>query len=191
MQGEALQSREQGKASCAGGGGVGNGGSTGPFTCREGLVGAAVPSVLCACDAARAACSGGWSCRAIFLYGPQAVLTDRADPLVAPRDAAFVRAAVRDECKKVDKEYDKTEDDLTALQSVGQIIGEVLKQLDDERFIVKASSGPRYVVGCRNKVDKALLKPTARVALDMTTLTIMRLLPREVRRSPAANTAAD
>lgn len=99
-------------------------------------------------------------------------------------------AAVRDECKKVDKEYDKTEDDLTALQSVGQIIGEVLKQLDDERFIVKASSGPRYVVGCRNKVDKALLKPTARVALDMTTLTIMRLLPREVRLT-AINLAGD
>jgi len=32
-------------------------------------------------------------------------------------------------------------------QSVGQIIGDVLKQLDEERFIVKASSGPRYVVG--------------------------------------------
>ena len=88
---------------------------------------------------------------------------------------------MRDDCKNVDKEYEKTEDDLKALQSVGQIIGEVLKQLDDERFIVKASSGPRYVVGCRNKVDKTLLKPTARVALDMTTLTIMRLLPREVR----------
>lgn len=31
------------------------------------------------------------------------------------------------------KEWDKTEDDLKALQSVGQIIGEVLRQLDDER----------------------------------------------------------
>jgi len=91
---------------------------------------------------------------------------------------------VRDECKDVDRQYEKTEDDLKALQSVGQIIGEVLKQLDEERYIVKASSGPRYVVGCRNKVDKALLKATARVALDMTTLTIMRLLPREVRRFP-------
>ena len=30
-------------------------------------------------------------------------------------------------------EYDKTEDDLKALQSVGQIIGEVLRQLDEER----------------------------------------------------------
>ena len=52
--------------------------------------------------------------------------------------------------------------------------------MDDERFIVKASSGPRYVVGCRNKLDKAKLKPGTRVSLDMTTLTIMRMLPREV-----------
>lgn len=43
-----------------------------------------------------------------------------------------------------------------------------------------ASSGPRYVVGCRSKVDKAKLKQGVRVALDMTTLTIMRMLPREV-----------
>jgi 26S proteasome regulatory subunit T4 len=33
----------------------------------------------------------------------------------------------------LEKQYDKTEDDMKALQSVGQIIGEVLKQLDDER----------------------------------------------------------
>ncbi|KAL3150636.1 26S proteasome regulatory subunit 10B A, variant 2 [Trebouxia sp. C0010 RCD-2024] len=87
---------------------------------------------------------------------------------------------LREEAKDIKKEYDKTEDDLKALQSVGQIIGEVLRQLDEERFIVKASSGPRYVVGCRNKVDKAKLIAGTRVALDMTTLTIMRALPREV-----------
>lgn len=90
-----------------------------------------------------------------------------------------VRAA-RDTLKQLRKDYDKTEDDLKALQSAGQIIGEVLKQLDEERFIVKASSGPRYVVGCRNRVDKSKLSTGTRVALDMTTLTIMRALPREV-----------
>jgi len=120
------------------------------------------------------------------------------------------------ELREKNKEYDKTEDDLKALQSVGQIIGELLRQLDDERYIVKASSGPRYVVGCRNKVapsqnwtsmvpvlappnpsfaplheyepiwcfsvqvSRSDLKPGTRVTLDMTTLTIMRILPREV-----------
>lgn len=52
--------------------------------------------------------------------------------------------------------------------------------------IVKASSGPRYVVGCRTKVDKTKLTAGTRVALDMTTLTIMRALPREVCASHAA-----
>jgi hypothetical protein len=41
--------------------------------------------------------------------------------------------ALREEVKKTRKEYDKTEDDLKALQSVGQIIGEVLRHLDSER----------------------------------------------------------
>lgn len=52
--------------------------------------------------------------------------------------------------------------------------------LTGHAVIVKASSGPRYVVGCRSKVDKAKMKQGTRVALDMTTLTIMRMLPREV-----------
>ena len=90
---------------------------------------------------------------------------------------AFV---VRFDIRGAVKEYDKTEDDLKAVQNVGQIIGEVLKQLDEDRFIVKASSGPRYVVGCRSKVNKKALTAGSRVSLDMTTLTIMRLLPREV-----------
>lgn len=39
----------------------------------------------------------------------------------------------REELKTLRATYDKTEDDLKALQSVGQIIGEVLRQLDEER----------------------------------------------------------
>uniref|UniRef100_A0A6S8Y1G0 AAA+ ATPase domain-containing protein n=1 Tax=Ditylum brightwellii TaxID=49249 RepID=A0A6S8Y1G0_9STRA len=87
---------------------------------------------------------------------------------------------MREDVKGLVARYQKTEDDLSALQSVGQIIGDVLKRLDAERFIVKASSGPRYVVGCRTRLNHEKLKPGTRVALDMTTLTIMRVLPREV-----------
>lgn len=87
---------------------------------------------------------------------------------------------MREDVKGLSARYQKTEDDLMALQSVGQIIGDVLKRLDMERFIVKASSGPRYVVGCRTRLNHENLKPGTRVALDMTTLTIMRILPREV-----------
>ncbi|KJE96345.1 proteasome 26S subunit [Capsaspora owczarzaki ATCC 30864] len=86
----------------------------------------------------------------------------------------------REKLAALNQTFKKAEDDFKALQSVGQVVGEVLRQLDDDRFIVKASSGPRYVVGCRRQLNKELLKPSTRVALDMTTLTIMRALPREV-----------
>merc|ERR1719447_345034 len=66
------------------------------------------------------------------------------------------------------------------VQTMGQNIGEVLKQLDEDRFLVKLTSGPRYVVGRRTGVDKENLKPGDRVALDMATMIIMRKLPREV-----------
>ncbi|UYV74880.1 PSMC6 [Cordylochernes scorpioides] len=87
---------------------------------------------------------------------------------------------MREQLKESNKQYEKSENDLKALQSVGQIVGEVLKQLTEDKFIVKATNGPRYVVGCRRQLDKTKLKPGTRVALDMTTLTIMRYLPREV-----------
>ncbi|PSN41184.1 26S protease regulatory subunit 10B [Blattella germanica] len=70
---------------------------------------------------------------------------------------------MREQLKELTKQYDKSENDLKALQ-----------------IIVKATNGPRYVVGCRRQLDKAKLKSGTRVALDMTTLTIMRYLPREV-----------
>merc|ERR1712072_60141 len=107
-------------------------------------------------------------------------LADYRAKLLEHREVEARLKEVREQLNELTKDYEKSENNLKALQSVGQIVGEVLKQLDSEKYIVKASSGPRYVVGCRNKVDKSKLRPGTRVALDMTTLTIMRHLPREV-----------
>lgn len=82
--------------------------------------------------------------------------------------------------KQTNKQFLKTERDVKSLQTVGHIIGEVLKKLTDEKFIVKSSQGPRYVVGCMKNIDRSLLLSGTRVALDITTLTIMMVLPREV-----------
>jgi 26S proteasome regulatory subunit T4 len=45
--------------------------------------------------------------------------------------------------KETKKTFDKTEDDLKALQSMGQIIGEVLRQLDDEKCASLLDRNPR------------------------------------------------
>mmetsp|Transcript_34495 Transcript_34495/g.39311 ORF Transcript_34495/g.39311 Transcript_34495/m.39311 type:complete len:435 (-) Transcript_34495:184-1488(-) len=108
------------------------------------------------------------------------VLDDYRTKIREHREVEARLKRMREDCRGLVERFQKTEDDLQALQSVGQIIGDVLKRLDSERFIVKASSGPRYVVGCRTRLSQSKLVPGTRVALDMTTLTIMRLLPREV-----------
>jgi len=110
----------------------------------------------------------------------QQALADYRKALQRHQNIGTKAKSDREKLAGLNKKYEKSEDDLKALQSVGQIIGEVLRQLTEEKLIVKASSGPRYVVGCRRGVDRALLKPQTRVALDITTLTIMRALPREV-----------
>eukprot|EP00920_Eleutheroschizon_duboscqi_P042652 GHVT01101692.1.p1 GENE.GHVT01101692.1~~GHVT01101692.1.p1 ORF type:complete len:307 (+),score=64.73 GHVT01101692.1:247-1167(+) len=96
------------------------------------------------------------------------------------RQAESLVKKLREEVREENKKYDRSEDELKALQSVGQIVGEVLRQLDNDKFVVKASSGPRYVVGSKPKLDKTVASSGSRVALDMTTLTVMRRLPREV-----------
>ena len=78
------------------------------------------------------------------------------------------------------EEFNKTEKYLKNLECIAQLVGEVLQKLTDEKIMVKAASGPRYVVGVRPKIDKEKLKPGVRVTLDMTTYTIMQVLPREV-----------
>ena len=60
-------------------------------------------------------------------------LAEYRKKLLAHKEVDSKVRSLREQVKGVKKEYDKTEDDLKALQSVGQIIGEVLRQLDEER----------------------------------------------------------
>ena len=61
--------------------------------------------------------------------------------------------ALRLDIKGLQADFDTTEDNIKALQSVGQIIGEVLKQLDEERceehHLISSSTRERVV---RSKV---------------------------------------
>ncbi|CAI8046817.1 26S proteasome regulatory subunit 10B, partial [Geodia barretti] len=83
----------------------------------------------------------------------QKSLEDYRKRLIDHRELDSKLKKMREELKEMTKEFDKSEEDLKALQSgVGQIVGEVLRQLTEDKFIVKASNGPRYVVGCRRQV---------------------------------------
>uniref|UniRef100_A0A8C2YN02 AAA+ ATPase domain-containing protein n=1 Tax=Chinchilla lanigera TaxID=34839 RepID=A0A8C2YN02_CHILA len=83
---------------------------------------------------------------------------------------------LREQLKELPKQYEKSENDLKALQSVGQFVGEVLKQLTEEKFIVKATNEPRYVL------DKSKLKPGTR-AVDPLLYNMSREDPGNVSYS--------
>jgi 26S proteasome regulatory subunit T4 len=76
--------------------------------------------------------------------GREKALTDYRKKLLEHREIDARLKTMRDELKTLTKAYNKSEDDLKALQSVGQIVGEVLRQLGEEKFIVKATNGPRF-----------------------------------------------
>ncbi|OQS53984.1 PSMC6 [Ecytonucleospora hepatopenaei] len=86
----------------------------------------------------------------------------------------------RNYLKETEKQFLKSEKDVKAIQTIGQNIGEILKEINEEKYIVKTSHGPRYVVGCAKDVDRKLLKLGTRVALDVVTLTVVKVLPQEV-----------
>jgi 26S proteasome regulatory subunit T4 len=88
-------------------------------------------------------------------------------------------------------QFEASEQQFMSLQSVGQIVGEVLRPLGDERYIVKTVSGTRYVVGVRTRLDQSLLVNGRRVSLDIATHTIMHALPREVDPSVFRMSAED
>lgn len=60
-------------------------------------------------------------------------LEEYKNKLLESREWESKLKALRLEIKDLQHEFDVSEDNIKALQSVGQIIGEVLKQLDDER----------------------------------------------------------
>lgn len=63
----------------------------------------------------------------------QHALDSYKQKLIESREWESKLKNLRIEIKGLQKDFDQTEENIKALQSVGQIIGEVLKQLDDER----------------------------------------------------------
>ena len=86
----------------------------------------------------------------------------------------------RKEYETLSKQADKSDEHLSMIQNTGQHIAEILKAFPDDKYIIKTINGNRFLVHCKKAVDKSRLKVGTRVALDFSTLTIMRILPHEV-----------
>lgn len=65
-------------------------------------------------------------------------LEDYKKKLLDSREWEAKLKALRMDIKGLQNDYERSEDNIKALQSVGQIIGEILKQLDEERCLCQA-----------------------------------------------------
>ena len=72
----------------------------------------------------------------------QQALEQYKNKLLESREWESKLKALRMDIKGLQKEFETTEENIKALQSVGQIIGEVLKQLDEERCVSDAEPSP-------------------------------------------------
>ena len=94
--------------------------------------------------------------------------------LIESREWEAKLKALRMEIKGLQKTFEITEDNIKALQSVGQIIGEVLKQLDDERCMhedfhqeVVSSPYQSELTDHQNSHRKSLIRPALRGRLPL------------------------
>ncbi|AEA38772.1 26S proteasome AAA-ATPase subunit (nucleomorph) [Cryptomonas paramecium] len=72
---------------------------------------------------------------------------------------------------------------LIFFQQMGSLVGEVIENISDNYYIIKAPAGTKYVVGVQNNVKKIKLTSTTRIALDPSTLTIIKILEKKVEKT--------
>lgn len=88
--------------------------------------------------------------------------------------------ALQKKKREAERELALVDSQIDALMSIGHYVGEILKKVSDDNYIVKSSSGARHLVGFKKSIKPESLVFGARVALELTTFTIVKVLPREV-----------
>ncbi|CAC27027.1 26S proteasome AAA-ATPase subunit [Guillardia theta] len=66
------------------------------------------------------------------------------------------------------------------INQIGFLVGDLIKKIGKNRFIVKAPTGTNYIVSCENRINCDILNNNDRVALDPSTLTIMKVIKNKV-----------
>jgi proteasome regulatory subunit len=86
------------------------------------------------------------------------------------------RRYMENELIKLQKEVQQLYQELKKLKSPPLIIGEIVDVLDDNRVVVKSTTGPNFVVQVANFVDKSKISIGTRVSLNRDSLSVIGIL---------------
>ncbi len=84
---------------------------------------------------------------------------------------------LRMKAEQLQKERDLLQKQLSQIKAPPLLVGTLVEKLDDQRAIVRASSGPSFVVSIEPSIDPRELIPGTRVGLHQRTLSIVDVLP--------------
>jgi proteasome regulatory subunit len=86
------------------------------------------------------------------------------------------RRSIENELIKLQKEVQQLYQELKKLKSPPLIIGEIVDILDDDRVVVKSTTGPNFVVHVANFIDKSKIQVGTRVSLNRDSLSVIGIL---------------
>ncbi len=84
---------------------------------------------------------------------------------------------IENEKLRYEREVRKMQAEIDRLKKSPLVVGTILNFVDDERVLVKSSTGPEFLVGVSRYLDDVNLKPGAKVALNQNSLAIVDIIP--------------
>lgn len=85
---------------------------------------------------------------------------------------------VEGERLRLQRELNNVRSELDRLRTPPLFAGSLMEVISDEKAIVKSTTGPQLVVSISNKIDRDMLKPNCRVALNQRSFSIVEVLPQ-------------
>ena len=86
---------------------------------------------------------------------------------------------IDNERMRMEREIASMRNDLEQMKRSPLITGQIVDVLDDNRAVVRSSSGPSFVVTIIKSINQDLLKPNARVAMNQRNFAIVEVLPQQ------------
>ena len=86
---------------------------------------------------------------------------------------------IDNERMRMEREIASMRNDLEQMKRSPLITGTIVDVLDNNRAVVRSSSGPSFVVNIIKSISKDLLKSNARVALNQRNFAIVEVLPQQ------------
>jgi len=84
---------------------------------------------------------------------------------------------IENEKLRYEREVRKMQAEIDRLKKSPLVVGTLISFVDDDRVLIKSSTGPEFIVGVSKYLENNTLKPGSKVALNQNSLAIVDIIP--------------